>query len=321
MSKDYLYKFRRKMSIDGNDLADTETLELRDTFNGLIDDRLTPTVHTVRYVPRENVGIDNVGKEIGVNVTDTSKNDQKSNDEKYFDFKWEEGVKIGDQIYWDGMWWIMYHQELNAVMSHRTFTAKKANYEYKFKLRDKVYVFPVLLLNLTLYSDGMSDKVYLSSQEGNRRITLPDNEITKNIKVGTRILLTQDDVFQVGHMDDFSRPGVKDCILTQIFTTSSDDLDNNIAHNEFEDIETEEDIFGSQYIYLGNKEIYTYKTTVNGIWQVISDNNCVKIDTQYAGCRLICEDNFDYIGTKVTLNYTKNGKVLASKEITVKGMF
>ena len=86
MSKDYLHRFRRKIDIGGCSQGESETTELRDNFDEMIDEKLAPTVHTVKYVRKNDVGIDLVGTEINVNIENVAYNDQKTNDEKFMHY-------------------------------------------------------------------------------------------------------------------------------------------------------------------------------------------------------------------------------------------
>ena len=98
MSKDYLHRFRRKIDIGGCSQGESETMELRENFNEMVDEKLTPTVHTVKYVSREKVGINLEGINININIEDVSENDQKSNDEKYCHFKYDLNVKVSLKV-------------------------------------------------------------------------------------------------------------------------------------------------------------------------------------------------------------------------------
>ena len=331
-NKDYLQKFRRRMYANRVcNQSEAQTLEVRENFNEMVDNMLVPSVHEVPYVHRSNVGKSVNDELIHVLVEDTSKNDQKTNDEKNFNFKWDMDVNSGDMIFWDNIWWVMYHQERKAVQSHKQFVAKKCNFTYKFINKGEEFIIPMLITNLTLYSDGLADKVYMSNEEGKRRLTFTNNEHTKDLTTGTKVMVS-DRVFEITHIDDFSRPGVKDCILSQIFRNSLDDVENNLAYNEMSKPD-ETGIIGEDVIYLGSHEVFETKLPrVDGsfTWSVQSTDNCVKIDSQYKGgedkCRLICTDDIDYIGTKVilTLLYRKTGEGLSTtytKEIIIKGLF
>ena len=332
-NKDYLQKFRRRMYANRVcNQSEAQVSEIRENFNEMVDNMLVPSVHEVPYVHRSNVGKSVKDELIHVLVEDTSKNDQKTNDEKNFNFKWDMDVNSGDMIFWDNIWWVMYHQERKAVQSHKQFVAKKCNFTYKFINKGEEFIIPMLITNLTLYSDGLADKVYMSNEEGKRRLSFTNNEHTKALTTGTKIMVS-DRVFEITHIDDFSRPGVKDCILSQIFRTSLDDVENNLAFNESSLPIDSMGIIGEDVIYLGSHEVFETKLPrVDGsfTWSVQSTDNCVKIDNQYKGgedkCRLICTDDIDYIGTKVilTLLYREAGGGLSTtytKEIIIKGLF
>ena len=328
MSKDYLHKFRRKIDINGCSQSSSETIELRENFNEMVDQKLAPTVHTVKYVKKENVGTDLEGTKININIENVAYNDQKTNDEKFVNFKWDSNVKIGDEFYWHDTWWILYHEEKLAIFSHKTYVCKKCNFIYNMKFNGEVYQIPLLLTNLTLYSDGMADRVAMSAEEGGRRITYPVNDLTKNLTIGSRIMLSNDTIYEIAHMDDFSRVGVVDAVLNQIFFNSQDDKENIIAWNDFNE-KNEASILGDEVLRLGANAVYTnpFNLSALPIWEIDAENNCVWIDTTYdnssnGNVRLQCTKDMSYIGTTVTLRVTnRRTNVVCVKTIKIGGMF
>ena len=328
MSKDYLHKFRRKIDINGCSQSSSETIELRENFNEMVDQKLAPTVHTVKYVKKENVGTDLEGTKININIENVAYNDQKTNDEKFVNFKWDSNVKIGDEFYWHDTWWILYHEEKLAIFSHKTYVCKKCNFIYNMKFNGEVYQIPLLLTNLTLYSDGMADRVAMSAEEGGRRITYPVNDLTKNLVIGSRIMLSNDTIYEIAHMDDFSRVGVVDAVLNQIFFNSQDDKENIIAWNDFNE-KNEASILGDEVLRLGANAVYTnpFNLSALPIWEIDAEDNCVWIDTTYdnssnGNVRLQCTKDMSYIGTTVTLRVTnRRTNVVCVKTIKIGGMF
>ena len=328
MSKDYLHKFRRKIDINGCSQSSSETIELRENFNEMVDQKLVPTVHTVKYVKKENVGTDLEGTKINVNIENVAYNDQKTNDEKFVNFKWDSNVKIGDEFYWHDTWWILYHEEKLSIFSHKTYVCKKCNFIYNMKFNGEVYQIPLLLTNLTLYSDGMADRVAMSAEEGGRRITYPVNDLTKNLVIGSRIMLSNDTIYEIAHMDDFSRVGVVDAVLNQIFFNSQDDKENIIAWNDFNE-KNEASILGDEVLRLGANAVYTnpFNLSALPIWEIDAEDDCVWIDTTYdnssnGNVRLQCTKDMSYIGTTVTLRVTnRRTNVVCVKIIKIGGMF
>ena len=328
MSKDYLHKFRRKIDINGCSQSSSETIELRENFNEMVDQKLVPTVHTVKYVKKENVGTDLEGTKINVNIENVAYNDQKTNDEKFVNFKWDSNVKIGDEFYWHDTWWILYHEEKLAIFSHKTYVCKKCNFIYNMKFNGEVYQIPLLLTNLTLYSDGMADRVAMSAEEGGRRITYPVNDLTKNLVIGSRIMLSNDTIYEIAHMDDFSRVGVVDAVLNQIFFNSQDDKENIIAWNDFNE-KNEASILGDEVLRLGANAVYTnpFNLSALPIWEIDAEDDCVWIDTTYdnssnGNVRLQCTKDMSYIGTTVTLRViNRRTNVVCVKIIKIGGMF
>lgn len=328
MSKDYLHKFRRKIDINGCSQSSSETIELRENFNEMVDQKLVPTVHTVKYVKKENVGTDLEGTKININIENVAYNDQKTNDEKFVNFKWDSNVKIGDEFYWHDTWWVLYHEEKLSIFSHKTYVCKKCNFIYNMKFNGEVYQIPLLLTNLTLYSDGMADRVAMSAEEGGRRITYPVNDLTKNLVIGSRIMLSNDTIYEIAHMDDFSRVGVVDAVLNQIFFNSQDDKENIIAWNDFNE-KNEASILGDEVLRLGANAVYTnpFNLSALPIWEIDAEDNCVWIDTTYdnssnGNVRLQCTKDMSYIGTTVTLRVTnRRTNVVCVKTIKIGGMF
>ena len=328
MSKDYLHKFRRKIDINGCSQSSSETIELRENFNEMVDQKLAPTVHTVKYVKKENVGTDLEGTKININIENVAYNDQKTNDEKFVNFKWDSNVKIGDEFYWHDTWWVLYHEEKLAVFSHKTYVCKKCNFIYNMKFNGEIYQIPLLLTNLTLYSDGMADRVAMSAEEGGRRITYPVNDLTKNLVIGSRIMLSNDTIYEIAHIDDFSRVGVVDAVLNQIFFNSQDDKENIIAWNDFNE-KNEASILGDEVLRLGANAVYTnpFNLSALPIWEIDAEDNCVWIDTTYdnssnGNIRLQCTKDMSYIGTTVTLRVTnRRTNVVCIKTIKIGGMF
>ena len=328
MSKDYLHKFRRKIDINGCSQSSSETIELRENFNEMVDQKLAPTVHTVKYVKKENVGTDLEGTKININIENVAYNDQKTNDEKFVNFKWDSNVKIGDEFYWHDTWWILYHEEKLSIFSQKTYVCKKCNFIYNMKFNGEVYQIPLLLTNLTLYSDGMADRVAMSAEEGGRRITYPVNDLTKNLTIGSRIMLSNDTIYEIAHIDDFSRVGVVDAVLNQIFFNSQDDKENIIAWNDFNE-KNEASILGDEVLRLGANAVYTnpFNLSALPIWEIDAENNCVWIDTTYdnssnGNVRLQCTKDMSYIGTTVTLRViNRRTNVVCVKTIKIGGMF
>ena len=328
MSKDYLHKFRRKIDINGCSQSSSETIELRENFNEMVDQKLAPTVHTVKYVKKENVGTDLEGTKININIENVAYNDQKTNDEKFVNFKWDSNVKIGDEFYWHDTWWVLYHEEKLSIFSHKTYVCKKCNFIYNMKFNGEVYQIPLLLTNLTLYSDGMADRVAMSAEEGGRRITYPVNDLTKNLVIGSRIMLSNDTIYEIAHMDDFSRVGVVDAVLNQIFFNSQDDKENIIAWNDFNE-KNEASILGDEVLRLGANAVYTnpFNLSALPIWEIDAEDDCVWIDTTYdnssnGNVRLQCTKDMSYIGTTVTLRViNRRTNVVCVKTIKIGGMF
>ena len=141
-------------------------------------------------------------------------------------------------------------------------------------------------------------------------------------------MLSNDTIYEIAHMDDFSRVGVVDAVLNQIFFNSQDDKENIIAWNDFNE-KNEASILGDEVLRLGANAVYTnpFNLSALPIWEIDAEDNCVWIDTTYdnssnGNVRLQCTKDMSYIGTTVTLRVTnRRTNVVCVKTIKIGGMF
>ena len=152
-------------------------------------------------------------------------------------------------------------------------------------------------------------------------------------------MLSEDTIYEVCHIDDFTRHGVKDCMLKQVFMTSRDDKENLVAWNEFnipkenkmdEDGNVIPEIIGTDIVRLGAYEIFVFDGVNKNCtpkWEIISEDNCLEIDTSYDNSsdytkiRLKCKSDPKYLGTIATITATINPGLSCTKEIRIGGMF
>lgn len=221
-----------------------------------------------------------------------------------------------------GDWWLVANEDANSVQSHKTFVIQRCSTLISFKHENNIYKIPVAIKSLTMYSDGLKEHVNLTIPDGKRQLLMGMNPLTQKIRLMFRIMINKNTVFKTTHMDDFSNENVLTISIQQDRFIPLDDIENNIAHN---DEETEEipigEIEGSEYIYLGSTEEYTFNQEV--LWTISSIDNCLNIiSTDNGVCIVESTSNLKYIGNVGILTVLNlDGNILATKNIIIKGMF
>lgn len=318
----YYERFKRMNGLYGDSVAEESTNKGRIDFKDMLENDLSPTVHKVELSVNLEGNID-LPKEVKVDVGNVGNNDQREFDEKYIKFAYDEKVTIGSQVKWKDKYWLIVHEEEMSFDIYQNFTMKWCNNTLRYKLNGVVYDIPIVVSNLTLYSDGMSDMVYISTQDGKRNLLMPENNLTKNIDINTRIMLTNETVYKVTHVNNFTQKGVRELTLVQVELHSLDDRENNIAYNEeSETIEKPINTYieGENVIYIGSFNEYE---VLNGEgtydWNIEGNPGYLKLIKNGNKCSIECEGNSDYIGNSFKLILLENGLMIDEKIIKVRG--
>lgn len=95
---------------------------------------------------------------------------------------------------------------------------------------------PAIMSNMSLYSIGTEENKYFISEDGKRLITIPMNEITKEIYIGQRFVLGLN-VFKITEIYD-GNIGIYELKLEQSDTLPNDDIKGGIAYNESQSTNT-----------------------------------------------------------------------------------
>jgi hypothetical protein len=301
--------------------TDTYLDEAIENFNSLIDEKESPSVHTVRY----SLPLDyDINKDLKDNVlfSDISRGEQVK-DLKLMHVKLESKIREGSMIWWNNNAWIVLNEENNAVLSHRTYSIQKCGININLAYDDDVYSYPVAITNLTLYSDGLKELVNLSVSSAKYSIQIVENEVTNLVNVGTRFII-RGRAFEVSLIDDFTIKNVRTFTVCETVANSLDDMEEDIAYNdEFkyeEDINPNIEIKGKNKILLGETTEYILRNAK--VWE-IDDNDALEIISWEIGkCKIKCKSESEYVGTKVKLRaLTNTNRILDEIEITVRGLF
>ncbi len=154
--------------------------EATENFNDLVDNKLSPSVHTVDYsMPLEYI----LNKyQDNVLMSDISRQ-ENIEDLKLLHTKLDSNIKSGSYVWWNNYPWVVLNEESNAVLSHRSYLMKKCGIELNINHEGTLYTYPVGIENLTLYADGKKELVNLTVSSAKYSIQIAENEITNTIDV------------------------------------------------------------------------------------------------------------------------------------------
>lgn len=318
-------RFKRRVQRSGETFKEKALNEGIRNFRKTL--RENPTCVKVQATIPDEISVTEDTGTILAMITDVALNDQRALDDKYIHVDIDENIDVGCYVKWQGIDWLLVYQEVNGFTTHKTFVMKRCNQIFRFKQNGIVYDIPVSATNLTLYSDGLADGVYLSRADAKRNIKFGSNPVTRSIDIGNRIMLTKKTVFKITHIDNFSYNGLVACIVGQVALTPKDDLENNIAYNpnsEKEDLDHPVDevvIYGSDEIYLGGEEDYYTNHDDNVEWEVKDDSGCFSFNINKGILRLSTGSNSKLIGNSCEIFVKIDGQIVASKKITIIGYF
>ena len=322
---DYLKRYQRRVLADGDTRKDIEVTRGVRNFDYMLANKTSPTVHDVLLSLNDENSDEMIEKEVRCEISNVTNTDQDKYDEKYIKFSVSEPITYGSCVKWRNANWLILFEENMTFEIYQKFTMRRCNNIFNFKYKGVLYHIPQIVKNLTLYSDGLDDKVYTSTPDGKRQIIIPNNILTEKIKVGTRVMLTNSSVYVITHIDDFSSPGVRTMICRETTAHSLDDLENNIAYNE--DSENTEipngvvEIEGEDSIYLCDFVTYKIKGLRNSnyIWKL--SNDMAKIIYQdETTCDVECGENLNYINKTFDLELYENETKIITKKIKIRGM-
>lgn len=318
----YYDRFKRMNNLYGTNVAEESTSKGRIDFKDMLENDASPTVHEVKLRVNEKANISE-DKIVKVEVGNVGNNDQREFDEKYVKFAYDERVTIGSQVDWKDKTWLIVHEEEMSYDIYQNFTMKWCNNVLRHKINGVICEIPIVVSNLTLYSDGMSDMVYISTQDGKRNLLMSDNDFTKNIKIDTRVMLTNSTVYRVTHIDDFTQKGVRNITVVQVELNSLDDLENNTAYNkdsENVEIPTYISIDGEDIIYIGSfNEYKVINSNENYDWIIENKPSYLNMIINGDVCMIECEGNSSYIGENFKLKLMQNDLLIDEKIINVRG--
>lgn len=316
------YDKHKRRWYSGNSDSKYYLNEAMNNFNELVDNKLSPSVHTVKCTLPLDYDIENRFEE-NILISDLNRMEQIK-DQKLLHVKLNSEIDSGSIIYWNNEEWIVSNEEHNSVQSHKTFTIIKCNLPLNVQFNGSYYNFPIYISNLTIYSDGTSELVDMTLSSAKYSIQIVENEITNTIDVGTRFIV-RGRAFEVTIVDDFTIKNVRTLTIVETVANSLDDLENDIAWNENLDIEDIEilnpnlKIIGDDFIYIGGISEYLYTDAIE--WELERTEKAKIISSETGKCKIKCGTNSDYVGEKLILYATDEKGNMKEKKIYIRGMF
>ena len=292
-----------------------------ENFNELLDNKMSPSVHTVEYTKPFEYNISIRFKE-NILVSDISRQEQVK-DQKLLHVKLNSNITSGSYIWWNNFPWLVSNEESNAVQDHKTYTIIKCGVVINYMYDGTMYSYPIVISNLTLYADGSKELVNLTLSSAKYSIQISENDVTNMMNNNTRFAI-RGRIFEISLVDDFTSDNIRTFTICESVANSLDDLNNNIAWNEGSDIEDIVNpnltIIGNDVILIGDTTEYTLPKAVE--W-VLEKNDALKIVLSENGrCKIKCKASNEYIGMEVKLKaYDDAWSLIDEKIIRIGGLF
>lgn len=301
--------------------ADSALNDAIENFNDLVDNRLSPSVHSIEFSIPLDYDIQNKQKD-NVLISDISRGEQIK-DLKLMHVKLDSKIDAGSYVWWNNFPWIVLNEENNAVQSHKTYSIQKCGIEVNIQYDGNYYTYPVAITNLTLYADGSKELVNLTLSSAKYSIQIAENEVTNTLDVGSRFII-RGRAFEVSLVDDFTTLNVRTLTVCETVANSLDDLENDVAYN---DNSESEDIFnpnimisGNDVILIGDTVEYTLPNAKE--WLLEGYKGIELITNEEGRCVIKCTSDSGLIGKIINLQaLNEYERAIDTKEIRIGGLF
>lgn len=294
--------------------------EATENFNDLVDNKLTPSVHTVYYSLPLNYDIQTKYQD-NVLLSDISRQ-ENIKDLKLMHTKLDSNISSGSYIWWNNRAWVVLNEENNAVLSHKSYLIQKCSIELNVNYEGKVYAYPVGITNLTIYSDGKKELVNLTLSSAKYSIQIAKNIVTNSIEVGTRFII-KGRAFEVSLIDDFTIDNVRTLTVCETVTNSLDDTTNNIPYddNKVEEGNTSSNaIVGDKEIFIGDTLEYSHYAGYK--WELDKNDALVIVLNENGRCKVKCKPISSAVGQQVKLRALNEYSAIVNEiTITIRGLF
>ena len=268
----YLKTFRKRTTVTGIDGKEKMLNGARNRFEEHL--RISPSSHTVYYSKTTDTFVDYKHK-LECIIIDVNDNDSKTFDEKKILVRHDQEFQTGYYVKWNDRDWLVIGEDIKGYSAHKKYIMKRCNSSINHRVGKSVRRIPIVVSNLTLYSDGLANLKYNEFGDAKRNILVGRNITTNTLEEGVRVLLNKTAIFRLTHTDDFTYDNILNFIAVQEQIQIKDDVEKNIAYNEhlslIEDDSQELEkpnindgftyspieIKGADHIYLGATSKYT----------------------------------------------------------------
>ena len=319
MNNEVINRHKRRW-YEGETDSESSLNQAIENFNELLDNKMSPSVHTVEYTKPFEYDTSIRFKE-NILVSDISRQEQIK-DQKLLHVKLDSNITSGSYIWWNDYPWLVSNEDSNAVQDHKTYTIIKCGVVINYMYEGVMYSYPIVISNLTLYADGSKELVNLTLSSAKYSIQISENDITNMMNNNTRFAI-RGRIFEISLVDDFTSDNIRTFTVCESVANSLDDLDNNIAWNEGSDIGDVVNpvltITGNDTILIGDTVEYTLPNAVE--W-ILEKNDALKIVLSENGrCKIKCKASSEYIGMEVKLKAYNDSWTLVEKIIRIGGLF
>lgn len=320
MNNEVVNRHKRRW-YDGETDSEGSLNEAIESFNSLVDNMSTPSVHRVECLEPFEWDINNKFKE-NVLISDVSRQEQIK-DQKLLHTKLNSKLDSGSYIWWDNAEWILLNEEHNAVLDHRTFTINRCAIDINILLDGTLYTFPIAITNLTLYSDGKKELVDMDVSSAKYSVEISENEVTNTIDINTRFII-RGRAFSVSLVDDFTIKNVRTLTICETVSNTLDDIEFDVAYNDNSDIEDIVNpnltIMGNDIILIGDTTEYTFPKAIS--WELESNKALTIISNERGKCKIKCKSDSSFIGSIIKLKALNSlDEVINEKYIRIGGFF
>lgn len=266
----------------GSSQGERDKLKLEMAFEKLLNDS-TNSVE-IEYTTIANIIAENEPNTEKVVINDSRINDKTFFDEKLIFCKNTSNITVGSYLKIKDEWYLVTFEERRPHGAYKEYVARvcTANITVKREwlysigeimptIKKESCVIPIVVENLTLYSEGVREINYgmLSIVDGKRKISYgTDERFHKFMIIGRRFMLMHETAFHITHIDNFSFKGITTITAMQSVVTPEDNADLNIADyynlNILDkDISTEQNLsdyklqlLGVERIKIGSNQLY-----------------------------------------------------------------
>ena len=329
----YLDNYRKRVSLGTTDRREKLISQAERTFEKQLKE--SPSAKRLKATLPGTIDILGNTNEIDCILLNITDNDIKSFDQKYLLVRKDENFDIGCYVEFDNAYWIAIFKEHRTLDTHKKFTLCKCNNIWRYKKHGVIYEIPIYTQNLSLYSDGLADNKYTSQEDGKVSIYYGENPITKAIEINTRLMIGNRLTFRITNINDYEfksnhngQCAIKSMLL-QTTVVDKDDLENNIAWNNDNELqEVEEDILkiiGSNKAMLGSKKIYKCSKDIdNKTWEIecneeLKNTLTLKIDEE-GNLEVRYPTSSRFVGESILLKLFSNDILQDTLEVVIKSI-